>query len=255
MATAGKLRSIGRSLRSSGANYKPPASSSGLRRHGDLASLVRVAGNACGPDSRDHTSRQPVQALVEALHPIALRPREVAFKLLEQFGSLSRIANATDEELKLCETEGEAWASRFIAARSLLFAGMYDQVIRTNLKDTREPLYRYLIMTIGGLQQERLLAFLLDHDGMVLSEQIIAEGEAGAVKIPMRLIVGRALTFGATGIVLAHNHPSGSAEPSVADTENTQRLDRAMRELGMHVFDHIIVGRGKVVSLRDRGRI
>ena len=153
------------------------------------------------------------------------------------------------------ELPGETWVGGLVAGRHLVTASLVEVVGRTNLIETREPLHRYLVTTLGGMDHERMLAFFLDGEGLVLAEQIMAEGAAGEVTLPIRLVVGRALAFGAHAVVLAHNHPSGHAEPSRADIVATKRLKRAMRDLQLDLADHLIVGRGRVVSMRERGKI
>lgn len=130
---------------------------------------------------------------------------------------------------------------------------MREQVVRTNIHETRAELHDYLLATLGGLRHERLVAFFLDAQGMVLSEEIVAEGDSGEVAVTMRRIIGRALSFDSTGVLLAHNHPSGTSAPSVKDIRNTVILNDKMRGLGLRVVDHLIIGAGRITSLRDGG--
>lgn len=228
----------------------------GVRSDGDMAFLARDYHNGrCDrAPSQDRVSDQTA-TLAEVLSQFHSEPLGVAKQLLQEFGSIAAISNANEYQLRRFEAEDETWVDRFVAARKLILCGMFERAIRTNIYETFEPLCHYLLATLGALHHERLLAFFVDTAGSVLGEEIIAEGESGAVKLPMRRVIGRAISLDSSAVVLAHNHPSGSSEPSAADVSSTKALDRTMRGLGLRVWDHLIVGSGSVTSLRDRGHI
>ena len=250
------LRTIAFGRGSYGAANGSSAATTRIRGNRNLALLVRDRGHSRQPH-REPSAPLPkdFQTLVGALAPFEKHPRRLARRLLDNFGSIAGIAQAQDEELRQLQKFGEAWAEKLIGARRLLLCGVLDQAVQTRFETTREPLYRYLIYSLGGLRHERLVAIFLDAEGMVICEQTMAEGEVGEVTLPLRHIVGRALSVGARAVVIAHNHPSGCVEPSEADIRNTKRLKRAMRDLGVQLLDHLIVGRGHVASMRDGGTI
>ncbi len=73
------------------------------------------------------------------------------------------------------------------------------------------------------------------------------------VRAPIRLVARDALAFGAHGVVMAHNHPSGDPTPSARDLAYTQALARALAALEITLFDHLVIAGDRVVSLRERG--
>ncbi|SEH12537.1 DNA repair protein RadC [Sphingopyxis sp. YR583] len=85
-----------------------------------------------------------------------------------------------------------------------------------------------------------------------LADDRVAIGVAGQVEPDLRFLLGRAFDVGAHGILLAHNHPSGSAEPSDADIALTRRLAALTRAVGIELLDHLIVGGGTIVSMKER---
>lgn len=71
--------------------------------------------------------------------------------------------------------------------------------------------------------------------------------------LPIREVAKDALAFGATGVVMAHNHPGGDREPSMADRDATRKLARALDPLGIRLLDHLVITRGGAVSFRELG--
>ncbi|WP_374211825.1 JAB domain-containing protein [Erythrobacter fulvus] len=100
-----------------------------------------------------------------------------------------------------------------------------------------------------------MVAIFADREGFVIAEEVLAEGGEAHVAFTPRKIFGRALNLDARQILLAHNHPSGWAEPSEQDVRLTQSLCRQADELGLSIEDHLIVGAREVVSMKERGLI
>lgn len=256
MGALDKLRSIAVGVGPHGSDPQSAAPSPRLRRDGNVAVLAHNRRhNGVSRSEQQLRQRQPIQLLAETLATLDKKPRKVARRLIEHFGSISGLVYASSEEIRKAQKPGEAWAERFLGVRNLLMHGMFAEVLRTRFEISSEPLCRHLIFTIGGLQSERLIAFFLDADGMVIAERTMAEGEPDQVTLPTRLIVGQALSLNARGIVVAHNHPSGHAEPSAADIKSTKQLKRALRDLGLRLVDHLIVGGGRIVSMKEGGSL
>lgn len=137
--------------------------------------------------------------------------------------------------------------------RRLVHDGVREELVRTRLGEDRGALFSYLLMTMNNLPEERMVAIFADANSYVIAEEIIAEGGESHILITPRRILGRAMKLDARRITLAHNHPSGCAEPSSLDVEHTLLLCRQARELGMMIEDHLIIGQSNVVSMKDRG--
>jgi DNA repair protein RadC len=173
--------------------------------------------------------------------------------LLYRFGSIGRIAQATDIELRAVADKGEAWIDAFLVVRRIMQDGMREELTRTPLGANRRALCAYLLASMQELQEERMIAIFADNQGFVISEETIAEGGSGHLLLTPRRIFGRAMKLDADRILLAHNHPSGNAQPSVLDITTTKALVLQARDLGLCIEDHLIVGRREVVSMKDRG--
>jgi DNA repair protein RadC len=175
--------------------------------------------------------------------------------LLHRFGSIGRIVQASDSELRRAARADESWADALLMIRRLIHDGMHEKLVRTKLSEDREALCSYLLMTMRHLPEERMLAIFADTDGFVIAEEIIGEGSVAHVSVTPRKVFTRALNLDARKILLAHNHPSGCAEPSTFDIRHTQLLKKQATGLGLVIVDHLIIGAGVVTSMKDRGML
>ena len=254
MAAVGLLSSITRGVFAPDPDHGSSAATDRLCSDGNLASV------ACHPRDRGCDSASPIflsprAILKELLEPFHENPDEISHRLLDRFGTIAGVASATAQDLSSLERENENWAAQLVNARQLIFFGFRENAVRTNLSSSRIALLNYLKVVLGGLQHERLMAIFVDDQGMVLAEEVMAEGDGGQVSLPMRRIISRALFHNCSAVLLAHNHPSGIAKPSRSDIRNTLKLDKYMRLIGLHVLDHLIVSQTEIVSLVERGRI
>jgi len=140
-----------------------------------------------------------------------------------------------------------------------------DQVVEAALKIVGEGLIRsdalespavtrkYLTIRFSGLEHEVFCAIFLDNRHRVIACEELFRGTIDGASVHPREVVKQALAHNAAAVILAHNHPSGVAEPSQADELITQRLKDALALVDIRVLDHLIVAAGKVASLAERG--
>ncbi|BFI95971.1 MAG: DNA repair protein RadC [Rhodanobacter sp.] len=112
--------------------------------------------------------------------------------------------------------------------------------------------FDYLRMRLGGLLHEEFHALWLDNRHRILDCQRLFIGTADGASVYPREVVRAALNHNACAVILAHNHPSGVAEPSAADRAITKELKEALGLVGVRVLDHVVVGE-TCVSLASRG--
>ena len=105
---------------------------------------------------------------------------------------------------------------------------------------------------LQGLERETFHVLLLDGKHALLRRERISTGTLTASLVHPREVYRSAVREGAAAILCAHNHPSGDPEPSGEDLEVTRRLRRAGRLLGIPLLDHVVIGEGRFVSLRER---
>lgn len=121
--------------------------------------------------------------------------------------------------------------------------------VLTNPRATRE----FLNMALAGREYEVFCCVWLDNRHRVLEFQEIFRGTIDGASVHPREIVKEALIRNAAAVILAHNHPSGVAEPSNADELITNRLRDALALIDVRVLDHIVVSKGGTVSFAERG--
>lgn len=111
----------------------------------------------------------------------------------------------------------------------------------------------FLKARLSGLDHECFCVIYLDNRHRVIEFQELFRGTIDGTSVYPREVVKESLKFNAAAIILAHNHPSGVAEPSQADERITKRLKAALELVDIRVLDHIIVGSGSSTSLAARG--
>lgn len=104
-------------------------------------------------------------------------------------------------------------------------------------------------------EQEVFAALFLDNKHRVIIYEELFYGTIDSASVYPRIVAQKALQHNAAAVIVAHNHPSGVAEPSLADSNITHRLKEALALVEVRLLDHIVVGDGKCVSLAERGVI
>ena len=130
----------------------------------------------------------------------------------------------------------------------------YTPLVGTAIRspaDTEE----FLRLKLSGLPHEVFAIVYLDNRHRVLGFQELFRGTIDGTSVYPREVVKEALTINAAAVILAHNHPSGIAEPSQADERITKRIKSALELVDIRLLDHVIVGAGTATSLANRGLI
>ena len=137
------------------------------------------------------------------------------------------------------------------AARRLARQTVRDQPVLASW----QALMDYLTIDRAPLTVERVRVLYLNVHNHLILDHHVGDGSIDEAAIHPREVIRKALDLGASGLILVHNHPSGSPQPSRADIQITQRIAEAGRLLGVVVHDHVIVGREGHVSLKAKGLI
>ncbi|MFU7528223.1 RadC family protein [Qipengyuania sp. ASV99] len=181
--------------------------------------------------------------------------KPLAKTLIARFGSLAGVLNADPAALQLVKGMGESSAAALkivaIAARRMA----RSEVSEKPVLGSWQALIDYLSIDMAHLTFERVRVLYLDTRNRLIDDHHASEGSIDEAAIHPREVIRRAMDLGASALILVHNHPSGSPEPSRADIQITQRIAEAGRLLGVTVHDHVIIGREGHVSLRAKGLI
>ena len=181
--------------------------------------------------------------------------KPLAKTLIARFGSFAGVLNADPQALAQVKGMGKASAASLyavaMAARRMARGAIEQQPVLGSW----QALLDYLAIDMGHLRHERVRVLYLDTRNRLILDHLAAEGSVDEAAIPPREVIRKAFDIGATALILVHNHPSGDPEPSRADIQITSRIAEAGRLLNITVHDHVIVGRGRHVSLRAKGLI
>ena len=178
---------------------------------------------------------------------------EIAHALLEHFGSLHAVFEASEQEL--CEVSGvgtqAATLIRLIPQMMRKNACSKTANIRTIRKSSEAG--KYLIPRFLYEQDEVILLLCLDTHKRLITCVEVGRGVVNASETSIRRIVETALKHKSSSVILAHNHPDGEACPSVEDDMMTRQIYRSLSLVGVKLDDHIVVAGEKYASFRDMG--
>lgn len=181
--------------------------------------------------------------------------KPLAKSLIAHFGSLSAVLAANPRALQQVKGLGETSAAALhavnLAAKRMARGAVQDKPVLGSW----QALLDYLAIDMAHLNHERVRVLYLNAQNRLILDHLLGEGSIDEAAIHPREIIRKAFDIGATALILVHNHPSGSPEPSRADIAITSRIAEAGRLLGVTVHDHIIIGRQGNVSLRAKGLI
>lgn len=180
---------------------------------------------------------------------------EAANLLLQRFGSLRALLHARNADILSCRGVGRA---RLAVIRALpeLARRYYAESLPTG-ETIRSPAdtEAFLQARMRHLDHELFCCLYLDNRHRVLRFDELFRGTIDGTSVYPREVVKEALSVNAAAVILAHNHPSGVAEPSQADERITQRLKSALDLVDIRLLDHLIIGDGAATSLASRGLI
>lgn len=180
---------------------------------------------------------------------------ELADFLLRQSGSLRALFSASKDQFCAHKGLGEAKFVQLQAVLEMTQRYLAETLKRGDALTSPQQTKLYLTSVLRDRHREVFYILFLDNQHRVIQDEILFEGTIDAASVYPREVVKRALQLNAAALILAHNHPSGIAEPSQADRRITQRLIEALRLVDIRVLDHFVIGDGEVVSFAERGWI
>lgn len=178
---------------------------------------------------------------------------DVSRELLHRFGGLRQLINASRHDFCACRGMGDA---KYVVLQAALELGQRCLAQRLERGDalTSPDLARsFLRSKLQDLPHELFCCLYLDTKHRVIRFEELFRGTIDGASVHPREVVRCALRHNAAAIIVAHNHPSGVAEPSAADNALTRRLQEALAMVDVRLLDHLVVGDGEVVSFTERG--
>jgi DNA repair protein RadC len=180
---------------------------------------------------------------------------DLARDLLARFGGLNGLFAARTDELSAVKGMGSAKSAQIQAIIEMARRGLGEEVRQREALSSPQAVKDFLALSLGNLPHEVFWVLFLDARNRLIASDEMFRGTLTQTSVFPREVVKRALTYNAAGVILAHNHPSGAMEPSVADRMLTDTLKEALALVDVRVHDHIIVAGRRTLSFAERGMV
>jgi DNA repair protein RadC len=178
------------------------------------------------------------------------------FQLSEELlgrDGIAGLLNATVPSLKMVKGLGPAKQAELLAVFEMARRALSQRLKEREAFHTPGAVKQYLQLQLAHKNHEVFAVLFLDHQNRMLAMEELFRGTLSQTSVYPREVVLRALHHQAAAVVLSHNHPSGSVQPSRADEHLTQTLKAALALVDVRVLDHIIVGQGQALSMAEQG--
>ncbi len=176
-----------------------------------------------------------------------------SISLLEMFKTLKKIDDASIKDLRQIKGLGSAKIAQIKAAFALGKRLMSENSHNMPVFSSKELVYSYFAPRFKNMKKEVFFSLLLDAKNRLIKEYRVSEGSLTNSIIHSREAFREAIRESAASVIFVHNHPSGDPTPSRDDIAVTERLKKSGEIIGINVLDHVIIGDGKYVSLKETG--
>ncbi|MDE1952250.1 MAG: DNA repair protein RadC [Betaproteobacteria bacterium] len=173
--------------------------------------------------------------------------------LIARFGGLHGLLHANPVQLRAIKGLGPAKYAELAAVLELARRALVERMAERAMLDSPQAVRDYLRLWLGGQDVEVFAALFLDTRHQLIRAVELSRGTLAHTSVYPREVVKQALALNAAALVIAHNHPSGVAEPSAADRHLTDHLKSALALVDVRLLDHFVVTREKVLSFAGSG--
>lgn len=181
---------------------------------------------------------------------------QMADEVLGRFRGLAGLLHASGEELKAIHgLGGTAKRSELMAVLELARRAVAEQLKAREVFGSPDAVKNYLQLHLAHRPHEVFASLFLDAQNRLIAMEELFRGTLTQTSVYPREVVLKALHHHAAAVVLAHNHPSGTVQPSRADEALTQTLKAALALVDVRVLDHVIVAPGQALSMAEKGLI
>ena len=177
----------------------------------------------------------------------------LARQLIQKFGSLRQLLLARPEELYQVNGIGPAKAAQILAACEISNRRLKEEVLGANVVKSPQAVFDYLSSSMRDLKEEVFKGLFLNRKNEVMEMSQLASGTPDKVTLYPRKVVERCVALGAAQLILVHNHPSGSLEPSNRDIQLTAKMREGLKFIEVELLDHVIIGKNGFRSMKESG--
>ncbi len=169
--------------------------------------------------------------------------------------NLSALGKLSIKQLMEFKGIGEAKAITIVAALELGRRRRGEEALQLNKIESSQSVFELMQPIIGELPHEEFWIVYVNNSNKVIQKNQLSKGGITGTLVDVRLALKTAIEVGAVGLILAHNHPSGTLKPSEADRQITQKLKTAAESLDIKVLDHLIITEKAYFSFADEGML
>lgn len=178
---------------------------------------------------------------------------QLSTALLDEFSSIGRVFSETSEAIERVVGVASPVPALLQAAHDACVESLSSEIRLRPIREVGEKLIEYLAMTMGSLSTEKLRILFLDRQRRLVGDEILASGSVRNLTAYPRTIFKRSLELSADRLIVVHNHPGGTPEPSKCDIDFTARLSALGKELEIEITDHIIIAGTRWFSFARQG--
>jgi len=226
-----------------------PAAAAPSPGHLDHRRRMRERLLTAGPDAL--ADYELLEMVLYAVPRIDTKP--LAKALIARFGSFAAAIAAPRAELLTVDGVGDGAVAALKVVQAASLRLLREEVREKPLLSSWDRLMAYLHAVLAREPVEEVRVLFLDNRNRLIADERQWRGTVNHAPLYPREVVRRALELKAAALILVHNHPSGDPTPSRADIEMTREVAAAAKALGLALHDHVIIGNGRWVSLRQEG--
>ncbi len=178
---------------------------------------------------------------------------DISRELISKFGGLRQIIAASYEQFSKTLGLGVTKYVQIQAAKELASRYLKENIERSDAMESPQDVQRYLSSKLRSYPYEVFSCLFLDNRHRFISFKELFHGSINEAAVYPRELVRQVYQTNAAAVILAHNHPSGVAEPSEADKRITKDIQSILSAIDVRVLDHIIIGEGQMTSFASRG--
>ena len=180
---------------------------------------------------------------------------DLSREIIQFFGSLKSLFSSSEDEFCKIKGLGQAKYVQLQACLEMSQRYIHEQICQQDAMENPEQVKQYIQAKLCAQSNEVFAALFLDNQHRVIAFEELFFGTINASSVHPRVIIQRSLAHNAAAVIVAHNHPSGVAEPSLSDINITNTIKTALALVDVRLLDHLVVASHQVTSLAERGQV
>jgi DNA repair protein RadC len=177
--------------------------------------------------------------------------KELAKQLLDEFGTLNQVLNASVSDLEKVSGIGRRSILLLKLFKDASVYLMREKILSSDCLTSLAEVLAYFQLKYKGMKKEEFRVLFLNNKNMIQRDECISSGTVNEAKIYLRELMEKVFFYGSSAIMLIHNHPSGTMKPSMDDMQITRKIKMAMDMINVRVLDHLIIGDNSYYSFAE----